>query len=100
MFFRCVEKKKPAVAKAMAGEVGMTGLEPAASSSRTKRATGLRYIPFGAAKLMLSSKFYKGLFWESYQQMLHNTVLYNILQPHCAIRNDNHTIRSPSPTGF
>ena len=25
--------------------VGMTGLEPAASSSRTKRATGLRYIP-------------------------------------------------------
>ena len=26
-------------------EVGMTGFEPAASSSRTKRATGLRYIP-------------------------------------------------------
>jgi hypothetical protein len=25
--------------------VGMTGFEPAASSSRTKRATGLRYIP-------------------------------------------------------
>ncbi len=32
--------------------VGMTGLEPAASSSRTKRATGLRYIPkiFGQRK--------------------------------------------------
>ena len=26
-------------------KVGMTGFEPAASSSRTKRATGLRYIP-------------------------------------------------------
>ena len=25
--------------------VGMTGFEPATSSSRTKRATGLRYIP-------------------------------------------------------
>ena len=25
----------------------MTGFEPAASSSRTKRATGLRYIPQG-----------------------------------------------------
>ena len=25
--------------------IGMTGFEPAASSSRTKRATGLRYIP-------------------------------------------------------
>ena len=25
--------------------VGMTGFEPAASSSRTTRATGLRYIP-------------------------------------------------------
>lgn len=37
--------KKPAVVKALAGSVGMTGFEPAASSSRTKRATGLRYIP-------------------------------------------------------
>ena len=26
-------------------EVGMRGFEPPASSSRTKRATGLRYIP-------------------------------------------------------
>ena len=31
-------------------EVGMTGFEPAASSSRTKRATGLRYIPYWACK--------------------------------------------------
>ena len=39
-------KKKPAFAlRATAGDVGMTGFEPAASSSRTKRATGLRYIP-------------------------------------------------------
>ena len=29
----------------------MTGFEPAASSSRTKRATGLRYIPMGKAKI-------------------------------------------------
>gem|GEM_PF-6791723 len=39
--------------------VGMTGFEPAASSSRTKRATGLRYIPrelwlFRAAKVIIS----------------------------------------------
>lgn len=29
----------------LSAQVGMTGFEPAASSSRTKRATGLRYIP-------------------------------------------------------
>ena len=29
--------------------VGMTGFEPAASSSRTKHATGLRYIPYKKA---------------------------------------------------
>ncbi len=31
--------------------VGMTGFEPATSSSRTKRATGLRYIPKSNANL-------------------------------------------------
>ena len=35
--------------------IGMTGFEPAASSSRTKRATGLRYIPQYAAKILHSS---------------------------------------------
>ena len=30
----------------------MTGFEPAASSSRTKRATGLRYIPKKNVKIM------------------------------------------------
>ena len=30
--------------------VGMTGFEPAASSSRTTRATGLRYIPNRSCK--------------------------------------------------
>ena len=30
---------------ASAGAVGATGFEPATSSSRTKRATGLRYAP-------------------------------------------------------
>jgi hypothetical protein len=30
---------------ASAGAVGMTGFEPATPSSRTKYATGLRYIP-------------------------------------------------------
>ena len=33
--------------------VGMTGFEPAASSSRTKRATGLRYIPKMNRKIIL-----------------------------------------------
>ncbi len=38
---------KPAYAPigASAGVVGATGFEPATSSSRTKRATGLRYAP-------------------------------------------------------
>jgi hypothetical protein len=35
----------PGIRRGMDGFVGMTGFEPAASSSRTKRATGLRYIP-------------------------------------------------------
>lgn len=35
-------------------QVGMTGFEPATSSSRTKRATGLRYIPSGLAKILFS----------------------------------------------
>lgn len=34
-------------------EVGMTGLEPAASTSRTWRANQLRYIPDGAAKVKI-----------------------------------------------
>ena len=33
--------------------IGMTGFEPAASSSRTKRATGLRYIPQFASQKYL-----------------------------------------------
>lgn len=32
-------------------QVGMAGFEPTASSSRTKRATGLRYIPIGGTKV-------------------------------------------------
>ncbi len=34
----------------LSAQVGMTGFEPAASSSRTTRATGLRYIPNGRQK--------------------------------------------------
>jgi hypothetical protein len=37
--------KKPVTLTNNRQNVGMTGFEPAASSSRTKRATGLRYIP-------------------------------------------------------
>ena len=36
---------------ALSSQVGMTGFEPAASSSRTTRATGLRYIPFCQKRL-------------------------------------------------
>jgi len=39
------QKKAPTKVEACFSFVGMTGFEPAASSSRTKRATGLRYIP-------------------------------------------------------
>lgn len=43
--------------------VGMTGFEPAASSSRTTRATGLRYIPncilAGPTKVVDSQHFIK-----------------------------------------
>lgn len=37
----------------------MTGFEPAASSSRTKRATGLRYIPNLNANLTHESRYRK-----------------------------------------
>ena len=47
----CVVTKKPSAnADGFFYLVGMTGFEPATSSSRTKRATGLRYIPFGECK--------------------------------------------------
>jgi site-specific DNA recombinase len=39
------EKGQSGNIPALSSKVGMTGFEPAASSSRTKRATGLRYIP-------------------------------------------------------
>ncbi len=38
--------------------VGITGFEPAASSSRTKRATKLRYIPKALTFQLLNSKYY------------------------------------------
>ncbi len=41
----CCQNKKPAFAKAKAGDVGTTGFEPAASCTPCKRATGLRYVP-------------------------------------------------------
>ena len=47
--------------------VGMTGFEPAASSSRTKRATKLRYIPFAYLTIIIqtwrkSKPFFKKIF--------------------------------------
>ena len=45
-----VQKKPLTNARGLRGSVGMTGFEPATSSSRTKRATGLRYIPSGEDK--------------------------------------------------
>lgn len=43
-------------------QVGMTGFEPAASSSRTKRATGLRYIPLGKGnKFKIPRNFFQNL---------------------------------------
>ena len=39
------KNKQGSISAALSCLVGMTGFEPAASSSRTKRATGLRYIP-------------------------------------------------------
>ena len=38
-------KKKPTVAKAMVGEVGRTGFEPATPWSQTTYSTGLNYLP-------------------------------------------------------
>ncbi|GAA4457085.1 recombinase family protein [Rurimicrobium arvi] len=39
------KNKQGSISATLSSQVGMTGFEPAASSSRTKRATGLRYIP-------------------------------------------------------
>lgn len=48
----------PANGKSPEGrKVGMTGFEPATSSSRTTRATGLRYIPNAEAKIQRPPKF-------------------------------------------
>ena len=47
--------KSPSRCSEGLSEVGIAGFEPAASSSRTKRATGLRYIPFKVrAKVIIS----------------------------------------------
>jgi hypothetical protein len=45
------EKKKQPIAELHFKIVGMTRFELAASSSRTKRATGLRYIPLHSPRL-------------------------------------------------
>ena len=42
---KLAEIKKPAVAKALAGEVGKTGFEPATPCTPYKCATGLRHFP-------------------------------------------------------
>ena len=42
-----LEIRKKAEPKFRLSVVGLAGFEPAASSSRTKRATKLRYSPFG-----------------------------------------------------
>src|SRR3954468_7255327 len=54
--------------------VGMTGFEPAASSSRTKRATGLRYIP---------KQDCKGTAWRQSSKYFRNVTrqLYNFQNP-------------------
>ena len=45
----------------------MTGFEPAASSSRTKRATGLRYIPLGKVnKCKIPRNFFQNL-WAGFR---------------------------------
>ncbi len=46
-------------------KVGVTGFEPAASSSRTKRATGLRYTP---KSLLWSARTFFGL--QKYDSLL------------------------------
>jgi hypothetical protein len=51
-----VQMKKPAVAKALAGEVGTTGFEPAASCTPCKRGTGLRYVPNAPSGLQIYDK--------------------------------------------
>ena len=43
--------------KALNGIVGMAGFEPAASTSQMWRDTGLRYIPFGVAKIAKQKPF-------------------------------------------
>ena len=45
------EKGQSGNIPALSSQVGKTGFEPAASSSRTTRATGLRYIPFLVKRL-------------------------------------------------
>lgn len=69
-FFICTHKapavptkktKKAAISDDLLALVGMTGLEPATSSSRTKRSTRLNYIPLTC--IYISQKFFNTSFF-------------------------------------
>ena len=69
-FFICTHKppavptlktKKAAISDDLLALVGMTGLEPATSSSRTKRSTRLNYIPLTC--IYISQNFFNTSFF-------------------------------------
>ena len=53
--------------------VGLTGLEPATSSSRTKRSTRLNYNPSIKTKLYLPHKFFFASYFLFFLILRHNT---------------------------
>gem|GEM_PF-2327262 len=68
--FATLQNKKPLASPKALLFVGMTGFEPAASSSRTKRATGLRYIPQNCKDiscLFLCGRYFEGRHLSAYQ---------------------------------
>lgn len=58
---RLKKQKKAAISDDLLALVGMTGLEPATSSSRTKRSTRLNYIPLTC--IYISQKFFNTSFF-------------------------------------
>lgn len=56
-----LKTKKAAISDGLLALVGMTGLEPATSSSRTKRSTRLNYIP--STCIYISQNFFNTSFF-------------------------------------
>ena len=83
--------------------VGMTGFEPTASSSRTKRATKLRYIPLTTIKLyhkshILSTEFAKNTPFRPYIEREIKLYFFYVTEYSVIAFNNHHIVHIISPS--